>query len=307
MPKPPLSASNPLLEHLRELPEQILVGVSGGIDSVALLSALIEAGRRPIVIHFDHGWRKESAVDAAWVKDLAARYGLKFVLRKARKKSSPQREADARALRYAFFARTAARLKIRDLVLAHQADDQVETFLLQLFRGSGAGGLGMSARSDRDGLVIHRPWLAVWRDEIKSYAQRHKLTWRDDPSNHDLTHRRNLLRRRILPYLQKQWSPQLPRLLARAAEIARAENEWLESLISKIPPAAELSAAELKASPVARQRRLILRWLQFHGVSNIDFRDVEAVRGLAHSTLPARVNLSRGKFARRRAGRIFLS
>ena len=307
MSKEPPPIPNPLLAPLSMLPEQILVGVSGGIDSVALLHALIATGRRPVVLHFDHGWRRESAADAVWVKKLAASGGLKFITARARNKSGPSREADARSARYAFFAKIASRLKIPDLVLAHHADDQVETFLLQLFRGAGSGALGMAPLISREGLVLHRPWLGVWRAEIKSYARLNRLTWREDPTNRDLTHRRNLLRRRILPYLKKQWSPQLLPLLARAAEIARAENEWLEALTSEKPPCPELSVEELRASPVARQRRLVLRWLQFHHIADIDFRDVEAVRGLALATLPARVNLSRGQFARRNAGRIFLA
>src|SRR5579863_8531264 len=99
---------------LLSLPESLLVGVSGGVDSVALLHALIKAGRKPVVLHFDHGWRAESRADAAWVRDLAVKQGLKYIGAKmgATKK---HREAEARAARYAFFAKTAKRLGIPDL------------------------------------------------------------------------------------------------------------------------------------------------------------------------------------------------
>src|ERR1019366_5915894 len=111
----------------------------------------------------------------------------------------------ARAARYAFFAKAARRLGIPHLVLGHHADDQVETFLMQLLRGSGAAGRGMDFLTERGGLILQRPWLGVWKKEILGYARRHKLTWRDDATNADTRHRRNRSRRRVLPYLQKQF------------------------------------------------------------------------------------------------------
>jgi tRNA(Ile)-lysidine synthetase-like protein len=291
---------------LKLLPESLLVGVSGGIDSVALLHALVETGRKPVVLHFDHGWRVESAADAEWVRDLAKQFGLKCVTGTMRKSLKPHREADARAARYAFFARMARRLKIPHLVLAHQANDQVETFLMQLLRGSGAAGRGMDPVSERDGLVLHRPWLAIWKKEIMAYARHHRLKWRDDATNADTRHRRNLIRRRVLPYLQKQISGKVAENLWRAAEIMRAESEWLDALCGEMAGRAELSVKTLRAAPLAQQRRTILRWLQNHGVKDIGFADVEAMRGLLEKTIPAKINLSAGRFARRREGKIFV-
>ena len=291
---------------LKSLPEPLLVGVSGGIDSVALLHALVKIGRRPVVVHFDHGWRAESAADAEWVRDLAKQSGLKCVAGKMRSFSKAHREADARAARYAFFARTARRLKIPHLVLAHQADDQVETFLMQLLRGSGAAGRGMDPVSERDGLVLHRPWLGIWKREITAYARHHRLKWRNDATNADTRHRRNLIRRRVLPYLQKQISGKVVENLWRAAEIMRAESEWLDALCAEMANREDLAVKALQAVPLAQQRRTILRWLQNRGVKDIGFADVEAVRGLLEKTIPAKINLSVGRFARRRAGKIFV-
>jgi len=239
------------------------------------------------------------------VRDLSRQLGLKYAGGKMTRSPREHREADARAARYSFFAQTARRLGTAHLVLAHHADDQVETFLLQLLRGSGAAGRGMDPISRRDGLVLHRPWLGVWKREITAYARHHRLTWRDDATNADTRHRRNLIRRRVLPYLQKQFSPQVADNLLRAAEISRAESEWLDALC---PAAAhpELAVKDLRAAPLAQQRRTLLRWLQQRGVKDISFADVEAVRGLLENLIPARVNLSAGRFARRRAGRIFV-
>jgi tRNA(Ile)-lysidine synthase len=287
------------------LPESLLVGVSGGVDSMALLHALARIGRKPVVLHFDHGWRAESGADAAFVKNQARKLGLKYVGAKMRS-SKNHREADARAARYAFFAKIARRLAIPHLMLAHHADDQVETFLMQLLRGSGAAGRGMDYVSERGGLVLHRPWLGVWKKEIVAYARRHKLTWREDATNADTRHRRNLIRRRVLPYLQKQLGKPVAENLFRAAEIARAESEWLDTLCAAAAKEPELAVKALRAAPLAQQRRTLLRWLQGRGVKDLSFADVEAVRGLLEKTGAAKVNLSAGRFARRRAGRIFM-
>jgi tRNA(Ile)-lysidine synthetase-like protein len=291
---------------LSALPESLLVGVSGGVDSVALLHALVRMGRKPAVLHFDHGWRAESGDDAAFVKEQARKLGLKYVGAKMRKSTRGHREADARAARYAFFAQATKRLDTPHLVLAHHADDQVETFLMQLLRGSGAAGRGMDFLSKRDGLVLHRPWLGVWKKEIAAYARRHKLAWREDATNADTRHRRNLIRRRVLPYLQKQFGRHVTENLFRAAEIARAESEWLDALCAVAAREPELSVKALRAAPLAQQRRTLLRWLQGRGVQDISFADVEAVRGLLEKNIPAQVNLSAGRFARRRAGKIFV-
>lgn len=290
---------------LAVLPEKLLVAVSGGVDSVALMYALAQSGHKPVALHFDHGWRRESAQEAKFVRNLAEKFGLKFVSGKMRA-TKTHREADARAARYAFFAATAKRLKIPDLVLAHHADDQVETFLLQLLRGSGAAGRGMDSVTQRNGLVLHRPWLGLWKKEIIAYAKKHRLVWHEDATNTDTRHRRNLIRHQVLPYLQKKIGKQIAENLLRAAEISRAESAWLDELCLKDAQLAELSVKALQASPLARQRRVILRWLQRRGVKDISFAGVEAVRGLLENRVPAKINLSAGKFARRREGKIFV-
>jgi tRNA(Ile)-lysidine synthetase-like protein len=289
---------------LAHLPLDLLVAVSGGVDSVALLEALVRTGRRPAVLHVDHGWRAESKAEGKAVAALARKHGLKFFATRLR--SSQKTESAARAARYAFFAKTATKLGRRDLVLAHHADDQVETFLLQLLRGAGAGGRGMDEVSTRGGLLLHRPWLALWKKEIVAYARARKLSWSDDRTNADTRHRRNRVRHRLLPYLAKLTGPETPRHLWRAAEIARAESAWLDALCADLAGGATLPVAALRAAPVAQQRRTLLRWLQARGVSDLSFADVEAVRGLLAQRQPAKVNLSRGRFARRRAGLLFV-
>jgi tRNA(Ile)-lysidine synthetase-like protein len=270
-----------------------------------LLHALVRTGRRPVVLHFDHGWRRESGVDSKWTGALAKKLGLKFVAAKmpAGKKRT---EAFARAARYAFFAKMGRRFRISDLVLAHHADDQVETFLLQLLRGTGAAGRGMDPVAARDGLILHRPWLGVWKKEIIAWARKEKLSWREDVTNRDPKFRRNLVRHGLLPYLRKKVTPAVAENLWRAAEIAREESAWLDALCAAEAMQDELSVPKLRGVSQAQQRRTILRWLQARGVAEIGFAEVELVRGLLGRVDPAKVNLPDGEHARRRAGKIFV-
>lgn len=304
---PPPAPDAALLDPLEQVPEKSLVGVSGGLDSVALLHALVATGKRPTVLHFNHRWRDDADEDAALVRRLAQGYGLDCRVGRARKSATATKsEAAAREARYAFFRREAQRSQRRSLVLAHHADDQVETFLLQLLRGSGTGRGGMRALSERAGLILLRPWLGVWRQEALAYAKRHRLAWRDDASNADLRYRRNWVRGRLLPYLEKNTGPGVAGALWRAAEIGAAENAWLDGLCHPFARREQLAVRELAAMPLAQVRRVLRLWLEQRGVADLSFGQVEAARGLLSSTRPAKINLAQGRHLRRRAGRLFV-
>ena len=300
-----------------------LVGVSGGRDSVALLHALHEPGfKRLIVCHLNHGLRgRTAAADARFVEKLAARLGLEFVGEKAdvariAKEKGQSLETAARHTRYDFFARVARARRCRTLFLAHHADDQVETALFNLFRGAGRAGLGgMSADSERtiDGvrLRILRPMLGVWRAEIDAFLASRKLCFREDASNASAAFTRNRVRHDLLPALERVFGRDVRKAVWRTAEILRSEEEWLTTLSGvaegKSSPA-ELSVPELRAQPVAQQRRRILAWLRRSGVPDAGFEQVETVRALLdpEDGAPAKINLPGNWHARRQAKRLFL-
>ncbi len=218
-------------------------------------------------------------------------------------------ETAARAARYAFFGEVAAHRDCQHLLLAHHADDQVETFLFHLLRGSGSGGLrGMRTQAvhviGQRKLTVWRPLLGTWREEIDEYVSTRGLDFLDDPTNANLAHTRNRLRHEILPYLEAQLDRPVRPALWRAAALLAAEDEWLESQTPLLDEAAEL--APLRALPLALQRRALHRWLQARAVPNIDFADIENLRGLLHEVRPSKINLSQGWHARRRAGRLWL-
>lgn len=296
--------------------ERCLIGVSGGRDSVALLHQLLAAGFRQLVVcHLDHGLRPESADDARFVAELAAQHGLEAVVGRqdiaARAKRRRQSlETAGREARYGLFAQTARNRECPRLFLAHHADDQVETFLFNLFRGAATGGLaGMRPLATRviEGVTLHisRPLLGTWRDEIDAYIAKHRLAFREDASNAELAHTRNRLRHEVIPQLEKAFGREIRQSIWRTAEILREEDALLQSLVGPEPTTPELSVLDLSKEPVALQRRTLHTWLRHCGVSNIGFEEVEKVRHLLTARV-AKTNLPGGWHARRREKKLFL-
>jgi tRNA(Ile)-lysidine synthase len=226
-----------------------------------------------------------------------------------RKKTSI--ETAAREARYSFFASVAKRRRCRTIFLAHHADDLVETFLINLFRGAGATGLAAmrevsTRRIDDVDLTIVRPLLSVWRDEIDHYLREHRLRFREDASNKNLAPLRNRIRRRVIPYLEKTLDRNIRQNIWRTAMITAEEENWIENQ-SPNAGSADLSVRELRALPVALQRRVILKWLRAQNSSEIGFEVIERVRSLLDLvSRTAKTNLAQNRHARRRSGRIFL-
>ena len=318
-----------------------LIGVSGGRDSVALLHWLGSLGyERLIVCHLNHRLRgRSSDADAQFVKKLVERYngqalrppGTRRSKRSARptigghiefelgsaniralaKKQKMSIETAARGARYAFFAETARRRNCRTVFVAHHADDLVETFLINLFRGAGNAGLSAmreisTRRIDGIDLTIARPFLCVWRKEIDDYVGEHRLRFREDATNKNLTPLRNRIRHRIVPYLEKTVGRNIRQNIWRTAMIAADEEKWIESEL-RDSTHADLSLVKLRALPIALQRRALLKWLRAKNVSDVGFDAIERVRSLAdRDTRIAKVNLPKNRHARRRSGKIFL-
>jgi tRNA(Ile)-lysidine synthase len=305
---------------LRRFPPdaRYLIGVSGGRDSVALLHWLISLGyERLIVCHLNHRLRgRSSDVDARFVTKLAAKYPAEVAIDSAdvrviAKRQKMSIETAAREARYAFFAETARRRTCRTIFVAHHADDLVETFLINLFRGAGSAGLSAmreisTRRIDDVDLTIVRPFLCVWRKDIDRYVRDHRLRFREDATNEDLTPVRNRIRRRIIPYLEKMHGRNIRQNIWRTAIIAADEEKWIESEL-RDSTHADLSVVKLRALPIALQRRAILKWLRARNISNIGFDAIERVRSLADGDIRiAKVNLPENRHARRRAGKIFI-
>ena len=306
---------NVLRNRLARRVDQVLVAVSGGADSVALLHALHflrkRLGLRLTVAHLNHGIRGRAAdLDEDFVRHLAWRLGLPFICECVDVPSLAKRrgisvEMAAREARYDFFARAIRSTGAAAVATAHTADDQSETVLLRFLRGAGPQGLGgMAYRSERDGVTVLRPMLDVTHAEAVQFLKRHRLRWREDASNRDTDFLRNRVRHELLPLLEKKFNPQIRRALIRMSSILREENEWMDGMIrAKVNPGANLNAAKLRKLPIAVRRRLVVQWLLLNEVEAeaVDFDVVERVLHLAgKSTGTSTVPISgRHRVARR--------
>jgi len=294
-----------------------LVAVSGGRDSIALLHWLHAHGfQKLIAVHLDHHLRAESGEDAEFVRNFAVSLGIECIsdttdVATLAKNERLSIETAARRARHEFFARVAIERACPRIFLAHHADDQVETFLHNLLRGAGPSGLcGMSAVSTLEmhgtSLLIARPLLGVWREEIDAYIAHHKLPFREDASNADPRFTRNRLRHAAIPALTAALGRDVRTALLRTTELLRAEDEFLSAQPELRGAPDALQVPLLRSLPLALQRRLIHLWLQRHNVRTVGFAEVESVRGLLDSR-GAKVNLPGGLCARRREKKIFIA
>ncbi|HEX8898011.1 MAG TPA: ATP-binding protein, partial [Chthoniobacterales bacterium] len=157
-------------------------------------------------------------------------------------------------------------------------------------------------------LTIVRPLLGTSRNEIDAYLKAHRLKFRDDDTNETLAPVRNRIRRRIIPYIEKQLGRKISRALWRAAMISADEAEWAESLVdARSTKSRELAVSDLRMEPRALQRRRLHRWLRAQGITDLDFETIERVRALLEpKATSAKTNLPHDRHARRRAGKLFI-
>jgi tRNA(Ile)-lysidine synthase len=303
---------------------KVIVAVSGGADSMALLSALFRLrsiyDMTLIVAHVNHQLRGEEAEqDALFVEQQAARLGLPFYQTCVDVKSLQQRsrmsvQQAARQLRYRFLLALHQALNATRIALGHTADDQAETLLMRLVRGSGpAGFAGMPAVR----LPFIRPLITVSRAAICAYLQSERYSWVEDSSNTHMLYFRNCVRLDLLPKLQ-QYNPQIVRRLNELADMLRADSqvleqqvdEWaLQTLAWQPRNGVEIDAKLFGLAPVAVQRRLLRRVIEALVAlpAAVSFRHIERLRQFIVSenqgqqcSLPGEIDIER------RAGRILL-
>ena len=231
----------------------VLVAVSGGADSVALWRALVEVREpgegRLVAAHFNHRLRGEEADgDQRFVETLARECSSQVIVGSADSTQPPTSEAACREARYAFLTTAAAKCGARYIATAHTADDQVETVLLNLVRGTGLAGLaGIPRMRVIDGTVtIIRPFLDVTRQEILQYLQASGQTYREDASNQGDDYLRNRIRHKLLPLLEEEFSPHVRESVRRVAQVAGQANHYLnEQAANLIEPFISPSSQQL--------------------------------------------------------------
>ena len=220
--------------------DKVLLALSGGADSTALLRLFLDIRSRLdlelAVAHLNHGLRgRESEADAEFVRSLAADCHLPCVVEKLPPPERPNRgnlQARAREQRYRFLQRIGDSLGARRIALGHTRDDQAETVLLRLLRGSGALGLAAIPVSRADRFI--RPLLSTRRQDLRNYLRSRGVGWREDASNRDLRFARNRVRHELIPWLEKTFNPAIVEVLARTAENLRGDAESLEWLVGDL-------------------------------------------------------------------------
>jgi tRNA(Ile)-lysidine synthase len=292
-----------------------LVGVSGGVDSRVLLQILLDAGFTNLVIcHLDHRLRgSASERENRLIRRLATRLKLRLVQEQVQ--GWPPKlslETAARRARQQFFARAAKQFGASHVFLGHHADDQVETFLFNILRGAGSIGqvaMRTETRISANGidLIVVRPLLRVWKQEIRDYAKNRRLTFSEDVTNAENKFTRNRIRNLMVPEIERILGRPFKSNLLRLCEIAGDEAELLRQLTPTWWELDELPVRDLRTLPVALQRRVIHQWLTRKEIDDVSFEDVEQIRSMLTHQEIAKVNLSAGNSCRRRANKLFIA
>ena len=222
--------------------EKIVLGFSGGADSICLLDILHKLNYQVVIAYFNHQLRPSVENEERYVNEIAEKYKYEFRLgrkdiKKISKRTKKGIEETARLCRYQFLVKVAEDLNSRSVVVAHHADDQVETIMMNLLRGAGLNGLiGMDYKSYGEfcrSIPIIRPLLDVWKDEIESYCVAKKLNFIVDETNVDEIYKRNRIRGSLIPYLEK-YNPKIKQGLIRMASTLRDDYSFLSKYSEKI-------------------------------------------------------------------------
>lgn len=292
---------NPSPANLQNPAPLLLVGVSGGADSLSLLHCLkrILGAKQLIVAHINHGLRPPANADADFVAQTAQAWGIPFALKhvdvaQLANENGWGVEEAGRRVRYTFFSEVAHNYGATAVSVAHNADDQAETLLMHLIRGSGVAGLrGMQtvgSMPDDEGLILLRPFLHTSRADIEKYCQIHKLKPREDESNQDLVYFRNQIRHELMPILEN-YNPQIKKNIQQLSEIVSADYDllnsrfstvWQQLQVDKGEGWLQLSREHWQRLPISQQRMALragilrLRPLQ----TDIGFQTIEKARAL---------------------------
>lgn len=326
-----------MIERLRTILEKdcqlvktqpILVGVSGGPDSLCLLIALHQLGYPVIVAHLNHGLRPEADSDALAVRGITDRLGVPFIqgiedVADFANKNAFSVEEAARMLRYHFLFDQAGRIHAQAVAVGHTADDQVETVLMHLLRGAGLDGLkGMTIRTLPTAwsqeIPLVRPLLSIWREEVLAYCQAHGLHPVLDRSNLDTTFFRNRLRHELIPILEN-YNPAVRQNIWRTALVLAGDHDVLSQVISRAwegclieqgPGWEAFDLRQLREQSLGLQRHLLRRAIALlrPGLRDIGFDTVtRALDFIAHPSRSKQCDLSAGLCLRSENGRLWIA
>jgi tRNA(Ile)-lysidine synthase len=291
------------------------VAVSGGPDSVALLTVLVSLiparGLNLHVLHVNHGLRSEADAEQSFVEALCQQWQVPCTVERLVPPTKRTGiEAWARESRYQFFRRLRDALGLAAVALAHTRDDQAETVLFRFLRGSARRGLA-GIPPLRDGWII-RPMLDCSRRDVMQFLSARQLSFMTDSSNTDLRHTRNKIRHQLLPLLEREFSPRVREHLVNMATVLREEEGWLEQMttaararVQESPVA--LSLPQLAHEPEGLQTRILRQWVESDpAVRDVSFSHLGGLRALASGRRRSVVDLPGGMSVRREEQQLVL-
>lgn len=309
-----LSAIRRVLQELCQLEpaDLLVVGVSGGPDSLALMMLLQELNWNLLIAHLNHQLRPTANEEEEGVRIWSREMGYSFVSQRIdvaayAKENSLTIEEAARHCRYQFLFGEAAKSQAKAVLVAHTADDQAETVLMRLLRGAGSRGLsGMRMVSLpnqwSDTIPLVRPLLAIWRSQILEYLSQKGMEPFIDQSNFDSTYMRNRIRNNLLPALEK-YNPSIKKLLWQTAQLLADEEEvlqvqevlaWKQTIQVLDSDVIEVNLSQFRNLPQAIRRRLVRRAYQclYPSGTTLDYLQVEAIVNalLTHRIAQRRIN-----------------
>ncbi|MFP4472743.1 MAG: tRNA lysidine(34) synthetase TilS [Candidatus Omnitrophota bacterium] len=228
-------------QRLLKAGDTVIVGVSGGADSVALLTLIndlkYDLGLRIIAAHVNHRLRKSADKDEDYVKALCSRYGIRCVTQSVtiKKEAQVSPEDAARRKRFSALGTIARRYSADALALAHHRDDLAETVLMRILRGTGLKGLeAMTAMREINGIPLIRPLLDAGREDIEKFLKKRDLRYRTDPTNRSRRFLRNRIRHDLIPLLERDYKKGVKHNLAALADIAGNDYDYLKQQAEKI-------------------------------------------------------------------------
>lgn len=282
--------------------EGLLLCVSGGPDSIAMLHAFISIAKdmhlRLFIVHVNHSLRGiESDKDQRYVENTAKALNIPVICSKVNtiefsKSDKISVEAAARKLRYDFFIQTAKRLKIKTIATAHTKDDQAETILMRLIRGAGPRGLcGIPVINHINDIKIIRPLIDISRKEVLEYLSSEKIRPRIDLSNTSIKFFRNKIRLKLIPAFEREYNHDIKNVFSSLAELMQGDFEYLEYVykktfkqLAKIKKRGEIvfRLCDIKSKPVSIKRGLIRNAIEFlcGGLDNIEYRHWKEIESL---------------------------
>jgi len=290
---------------LIEPKERLLIGLSGGQDSLCLSKILLDLSKRwswdLAIVHCDHGWATDTGI-AEHVRGIVQGWNIPFYLKTIQ--GLPEKEEEARKWRYQVFTEIATNQGYNCVLTGHTQSDRAETLLYNLIRGTGSDGLSALnwSRALTFGVKLIRPMLNITRKETGQFCLDYDLPIWEDAVNQKLEFARNRIRLEMIPYLAKHFNTQVEQHLGQTAEILRAENQYFQVLVddilAKVSGPDKINRKALQDLALALQRRVIRSFLGHYIHKMPNFEQIEetlfllkAPNGSKTSTLPGQVLL----------------